>query len=412
MILDDDDSVYRKPLHDEIIGLVAAGTEAPLLDKPGGIFVRRLDQIPTEDRVLLQAVARIVLGEDTTSLAEQLDRKPAKPALPASPLAGFPPGRRRASRAPRRPAARDLIFPNGLGGFTQDGREYVITLAAGQATPAPWINVLANAGFGTIVSEAGSSYTWAQNCHEYRLTPWHNDPVVDPSGEAFYLRDEETGQFWSPTPLPARGATPYVIRHGFGYSIFEHAEHGIASELCVYVATDAPVKFAVCKVRNLSPRPRRLSVTGYWEWVLGDLRPKTLLHVQTELDPSGALLARNRYHADFAERIAFVDAGAIRRSVTGDRLEFVGRGGSLARPAALGRARLSGRVGAGLDPACAMQVPLDLAPGQEAEVVFRIGAGLGLAEVQGLIQRFRPPGAPRAALEQTPGNTGAARSAP
>jgi len=398
VILDDDDSVYRKPLHDEIIALVNAGTEAPLLDKPGGIFVRRLDQIPTEDRVLLQAVARIVLGADATSLADQLDRKSGKPALPPALRAVRPAGREPAPPA----AARDLIFQNGLGGFTRDGREYIITLAPGQTTPAPWINVLANAGFGTIVSESGSSYSWAENCHEFRLTPWHNDPVGDPSGEAFYLRDEETGQYWSPTPLPARGATPYTVRHGFGYSVFEHVENGLASELWLYVATDAPVKFAVCKVRNLSHRPRKLSVTGYWEWVLGDLRANSLLHVQTELDaPSGALLARNRHRADFADRIAFVDAGTPSRSVSGDRLEFIGRGGTLARPAALRRAKLSGRVGAGLDPAGAVQVALDLAAGQEGEVVFRIGAGRGLAEVQGLIQRYRPAGAPRAALEQT-----------
>jgi cyclic beta-1,2-glucan synthetase len=398
VILDADDSVYRKPLHDEIVALVTAGTEAPLLDKPGGIFVRRLDQIPTEDRVLLQAVARIVLGEDATSLAEQLDRKFTRTSLPA-PLRPVRP----ASREPA-PAApvRDLIFSNGLGGFTRDGREYIITLAAGQQTPAPWINVLANAGFGTIVSESGSSYSWSENCHEFRLTPWHNDPVGDPSGESFYLRDEETGQYWSPTPLPARGATPYTIRHGFGYTVFEHVEHGLASELWIYVATDAPVKFVACKVRNLSHRPRRISVTGYWEWVLGDLRARTLLHVQTELDGgSGAVLARNRYQTDFAERIAFVDVGTPNRSVSGDRLEFIGRNGTMARPAALRRTKLSGRVGPGLDPAGAVQVPLELAPGQEAEVVFRLGAGRSLAEVQGLIQRFRPAGAPRAALEQT-----------
>ena len=139
-------------------------------------------------------------------------------------------------------------------------------------TPAPWVNVLANPYFGTVVSESGSAYTWVENCHEFRLTPWNNDPVTDATGEAFYIRDEQTGQFWSPTPLPARGATPYVIRHGFGYSVFEHTENGIVSELTVYVAMDAPVKFAVLKLRNVSGRPRRLSVTGYWEWVLGELR--------------------------------------------------------------------------------------------------------------------------------------------
>ena len=277
------------------------------------------------------------------------------------------------------PPIRDLIFHNGFGGFTRDGKEYVTTLIAGQMTPAPWINVLANAGFGTVVSESGSSYSWAENCHEFRLTPWHNDPVVDPSGESFYLRDEETGQYWSPTPLPARGATPYTIRHGFGYSVFEHTEAGLASELWLYVATDAPVKFAVCRIRNTSGRARRITVTGYWEWVLGDQRSRTLPHVQTEIDgATGALLARNRYHADFAERVVFVDTSDLNRTVSGDRLEFIGRNRTLARPAALQRVRLSGRVGAGLDPAAAVQVTVDLPAGQEREVVFRLGSGRSL----------------------------------
>ena len=295
---------------------------------------------------------------------------------------------------------RDLIFDNGLGGFTRDGREYVITLSADQVTPAPWVNVLANPYFGTVVSESGSAYTWVENCHEFRLTPWNNDPVTDVTGEAFYVRDEQTGQFWSPTPLPARGATPYVIRHGFGYSVFEHTENGIASELTVYVAMDAPVKFAVLKLRNLSGRPRRLSVTGYWEWVLGELRHKSLLHVQTEVDPkTGALLARNPFNAEFAERIAFVDVSDSRRTFTGDRREFLGRNGSLSNPAALKRTRLSGKTGAGLDPCAAVQVTLDLPAGQERETSFRLGVGRSDAEVQTLIRRFRPAEASRGALE-------------
>ncbi len=188
---------------------------------------------------------------------------------------------------------RDLILSNGLGGFTPDGREYVIAPVPGQMTPAPWVNVLANAHFGTVISESGVAYTWAENAHQFRLTPWHNDPVSDSSGEALYLRDEESGHFWSPTPLPSPAAMPYVSRHGFGYSVFEHSSGGIRSELWVYVAIDAAVKFSVLKVRNESGRHRKLSATGYVEWVLGDLRSKSSMHVTTEVDPSsGALFAR------------------------------------------------------------------------------------------------------------------------
>jgi len=397
VILNGDDSTYRQPLQDEIVALINSGGESAMLGKPGGIFVLRVDQIGSPDRILLQAVARVVLIAESGSLEELLDQIPAKPQMaPAL----------RPSRAAVRDAsvpspARDLIHFNGLGGFTRDGREYVIALAQGQTTPAPWVNIIANADFGTVVSESGGSYSWSENCHEFRLTPWNNDPVGDAAGEAFYIRDEETGQFWSPTPQPARGATPYTVRHGLGYSVFEHTENGLTTELTIFVAMDAPVKFAVCKVRNISARPRKLSVTGYWEWVLGELRRKAILHVQTEIDgDTGALLARNRYQADFAERIAFVDVSEASRTVTGDRLEFLGRFGSPSRPAGMQRSRLSGRVGAGMDPAGAVQVPIDLAPGQEREVTFRLGAGKSINEVRDLVRRFRNFGAVRGSLEQ------------
>jgi cyclic beta-1,2-glucan synthetase len=396
VILNEDVSFYRQSLHDQITGLISSGIEAQMLDKPGGIFVRRLEQIPNDDRVLLQAAARIVLDDEKGTLAEQLEHR----SVLDTPVPALAPTRSGIVDLPAPLPQRELIFPNGLGGFTRDGHEYVITLQPGQMTPAPWVNVLANPWFGTVVSESGSAYSWLENSHEFRLTPWSDDPVQDTTGEALYIRDEQTGQFWSPTPLPARGATPYVIRHGFGYTVFEHAENGIASELWVYVAMDAPVKFSVLKLRNVSGRPRRLSVTGYVEWVLGDLRDKSLLHVQTEVDlKSGALLARNYYNTEFPDRIVFLDVNETTRTLTGDRKEFIGRNGSLSQPAALKRARLSGKVGAGLDPCGAMQVTFDLANGQERETSFRLGVGRNPADLQDLIQRFRRADASRVALE-------------
>jgi cyclic beta-1,2-glucan synthetase len=396
VILNEEVSVYRQSLQDQITQLIASGIEAQMLDKPGGIFVRLIENVPNDDRVLLQSVARIVLNDEYGTLEQQLERKgtldPLVPLLTPSRYSQFDPA------GPLAP--RELIFQNGIGGFTRDGHEYVITLEAGKSSPAPWVNVLANPFFGTVISESGSAYTWGENSHEFRLTPWSNDPVRDTSGEALYIRDEQTGQFWSPTPSPARGATPYVIRHGFGYTVFEHTEYGIISELWVYVAMDAPVKFSVLKLRNISGRPRRISVTGYWEWVLGELRQNSLMHVQTEVDlKTGALVARNFYNTEFADRIAFIDVSDVARTITGDRKEFLGRNGNVSQPAALRRARLSGKVGAGLDPCGAVQVAFDLPDGQERETCFRIGVGRSPADMQELVLRFRRADSNRTALE-------------
>ena len=396
VILNENVSVYHQSLHEQITRLISSGIEAQMLDKPGGIFVRRLEQVSQDDRILLQAAARIVLSDENGTLADQLaHRSVLEPLIPV-----FMPTRSSVSYVPQPLSPRTLLFQNGLGGFTPDGCEYVITLQPDQNTPAPWVNVIANRDFGTVISESGSAYTWMGNAHEFRLTPWSNDPVQDTTGEAFYIRDEQTGQFWSPTPAPVRGTTSTVIRHGFGYTVFEHIENGIASELCVFVAMDAPVKFAVLKVRNLSDRPRRLSLTGYWEWVLGDLRQNNLLHVQTEVDiKTGALFARNYYNRELHNRVVFLDVNDATRTVTGDRKEFMGRNGSLARPAAMKRARLSGRVGAGLDPCGAVQVSFDLMEGQEHETSFRLGVGRNLDDAQQLIYRFRRFDATRLAFE-------------
>ncbi|NMG74014.1 GH36-type glycosyl hydrolase domain-containing protein [Aromatoleum diolicum] len=397
VIWNEEHAGYRQRLQEQIMGLIASGIEASVIDRPGGIFVRPAEQMSGEDRILLQSVARAIISDGRGTLVEQLDRRTLADPRPPR----FAPSRaQRSEGAPAaEPPRRDLILFNGLGGFTPDGREYVIALAPGEVTPAPWVNVLANPHFGTIVSESGVAYTWSENAHEFRLTPWHNDPVSDSSGEALYLRDEETGQFWSPTPLPARADASYVVRHGFGYSVFETRSAGIWSELRVFVALDAPVKFSVLKMRNESGRARRLSVTGYVEWVLGDLGAKSAMHVSTEIDPrSGALYARNPYSMEFAERVAFFDVDEPTRNLSGDRTEFLGRNGTLRNPAAMSRTRLSGKVGAALDPCGAIQVSFDLAEGQEREVVFRLGVGLNVEDAGTLVQRFRGALAARGAL--------------
>ena len=413
---------YRQTLVDQIMGLVNTAPEVKALDQPGGIFVRSSDQLPEDDRLLLQAVARVVLYDRGGSLAEQAARRiRGEPAIPLL----------RPTRSPEIPAPgetdlpwRELRFYNGTGGFTPDGREYVITTQPGRfpfaemrhtlmsgelqirhgdrpvATPAPWANVLANAGFGSVVTESGGAYTWFENAHLYRLTPWYNDPLRDTSGEAFYIRDEETGRFWSPTPLPAPGQAPYVCRHGLGYSAWEHTQEGLFTEMLASVPLDAPVKITLLTLRNVSDRERRLSVTGFCEWVLGEHRGPNAAHVVTCTDPqTGAIFAGNPFGTDHADWIGFFQSSEFERSLTADRTEFLGRNGSYAAPAAMRRQRLSNRVGAGLDPCAAIQSYLTIPPGQERQVAFVLGAAHSAGEALGLLARFSDPHGARHALQ-------------
>ncbi|WP_037007044.1 MULTISPECIES: GH36-type glycosyl hydrolase domain-containing protein [Pseudomonas] len=387
VIWNEDQAGYRQDLQDSIMEMVTSGSEAHLIDRPGGIFVRPAQQLSDEDRVLMLAVAHLVLSDERGSLAEQVHRRRAEPRLtvfdakllPAVvPTAAIP------------LADASLILSNAHGGFSADGQEYVIHSQAGHRTPAPWVNVLANPDFGSVISESGNAYTWYENAHEFRLTPWRNDPVSDPGDETLYLRDEDSGHYWSPTPLPRPGKGNYVTRHGFGYSVFEHEEDGIRSELWVYVSLRDPVKFSHLKIFNTSDRPRRLSITGYVAWVLGDLREKSCMHVVSEADPnSGALFARNSYSIEFPGRVAFFDVDMPITSSTAGRCDFIGRNGNLAAPAAMAQLHLSGRSGPGLDPCAALRVDMPLAPGEKRSVTFRLGAAQDATLASRLVLRMR-----------------------
>ena len=379
VIWNEDHAGYRQLLQEQIMGLIAADANAHLADRSGGIFVRVAEQISNEDRILFQTVARAIISDTRGTLAEQINRLGTQ-ALPSVALVRKPADNPvRAVLPPIQQPPADLQFFNGSGGFSADGREYVIVTTPERTTPVPWVNVIANAGFGTVISESGAAYTWSENAHEFRYTPWHGDPVTDASGEAFYIRDEKSGHFWSPTVLPCRGSAPYITRHGFGYSVFEHDEQDIRTTLTVFIDESAPVKYSLLRIRNHSGRTRQLTATGYVEWVLGSLRTNSAMYVITGVDAvSGALTARNPYSTEFANRMAFFDAGEATRlpnvTFSGDRTEFLGRNGNITNPAAMTRAKLSNRVGAAMDPCAAIQVPFELADGQEREIVFRLGA--------------------------------------
>ncbi|MBP9665386.1 MAG: hypothetical protein KBD94_12270, partial [Pyrinomonadaceae bacterium] len=387
VIMNDLPSSYVQSLQDRLMSLVRTTGQSELLGKNGGVFVRRSDQIPDADRILLHTVARAVIMADRGDLEDEILRRPVESKLPKDIVVRAPVRSHPEASHP----TPTLSFFNGLGGFSEGGREYVTVLGEGQWTPAPWLNVIANEkSFGFQVTETGSGFTWSVNSRENRLTPWSNDAVSDPPGEIIYLRDEKTGAVWTPTPLPIRETDPYTVRHGHGYTIFEHTSHGIDHELTLFVPLDAPVKVSLLSLTNRTQSNRKLTVTNYNELVLGFDRSRTAPFVITEVDEQNrAIRARNPYNNEFAERIAFFATNQTVSSLTCDRKEFIGRNGNLAKPAALGREKLSGRNGAGLDPCAALQTIIELKPDEKIEMIFLTGQVGSDAEVKDVIARFQ-----------------------
>jgi cyclic beta-1,2-glucan synthetase len=389
VILNEEEASYGQAMQGTVFRLIHQMDSDNWINRRGGIFVLRDNQLGQADRVLLLTAARVVLDGSAGSLADQLNglleiRLRLPHHVPTLALADV------AEETPPVPRPDNLQFDNDLGGFSPDGSEYQIYLRPGMTTPLPWINVIANPDFGCLVSESGSGYTWAANSGENRLTPWRNDPISDLPGEAIYLRDEETAAIWSPTPQPAPAPVPYLVRHGSGYTIFEHHSYGLKQELRLFVAPDAPVKIVQLRVENIWSRPRRITATYYAEWVLGPDRETHQQFIVPEYDEAyHAFLARNPYSIEFGQQVAFLAASQTPHSLTADRTEFLGRLGSYACPAGLVRIGLESRVEAGLDPCAALQLHLDLAPGESKEVYFILGQGADREEARSLIQRYQ-----------------------
>jgi len=397
VIWNQDSSNYRQDLSDAITSIAASGPGSQLIDKPGGIFIRRSDLIAEEDRRLLQSAAAISMSDVAGSLEQQSELASGTPMNPPLLVPTLQATRDTSPSLGQRP---DLKFFNGVGGFTRDGREYVMQFRPNIVAPAPWCNVIAGRRIGSVVSDRGSMYTWVDNAHEYRLTPWFNDAVSDPTGEAFYIRDDQTGKFWSPTAGAAGSPGIAITRHGFGYTVFESSSQEIDCELTIFCHMDEPIKFALIKLKNRSNRARKLTVANYVQWVLGESDQRTAQHIWTQMDvKSGAILARNAWNLDFGNWVAFAGTSEPRRTVSGDRTEFIGRSGSVEAPAAMRFSRLLGRLGAELDPCAATMCDIQLPPQGTRELTFILGAAPDEAQAKSMINRFQSVAAAKNALE-------------
>ena len=412
VVVNDFPGSYLDAIQEQLVDLFQ-DFQIRLDDKPAEVFLLRGAQIPNEDKILLDAVASIVLHGERGSLARQMEVKNVlRPALPSIPQSHFASQSKTAGRVfPSQPlnatrgerflsqrvrfgalATKDLEFWNGFGGFADSGREYHIRLSQGRTTPMPWSNVIANPQFGCLLTESGGGFTWFGNSRENKITNWANDPICDPPAEALYIYDCDSGELTSPFSGVTRDSGEYWVQHGQGYTRFIHHSLQLAQEVFISIADDDPVKFIVLTLRNQGQQQRHLSVTYFVEWVLGVTRDDTQMHVSTSFDErAGALFASNHYQSDNPNQVAFLSVLGERRSVCGDRTEFFGRNGHFDSPAALNRSQLSGRTGAGFDPCGAMQSSILLAAGEEVEVVFLLGAAGTESEARQLLDRYKTP---------------------
>lgn len=374
LILNEEDVGYENPLHEQLKRLVDAYGCRPEPGVPGCIYLRNIHDLPDQDLTLLLSAAHVFLKAARGSLRQQL----VSPMPPTHLPEKFTPARGR-NEGPSRPLPfLELPYFNGLGGYSPDGKSYSIYLGPETTTPSPWINVIANPSFGTLVSESGSGVTWFGNSQANRLTTWSNDPTSNPITDVIYIRDEDTGSVWTPTALPIREKDAYRATHGQGYSLFEHNSHEIEQQLLIVVPMDEqggiPLRIQRLRLHNHSNESRNLTVTSYQDLVLGGNKEETQLHIVTEWNkPHHTLFAYNRYQSPFGSYSAFTTSIPSPESFTGDRTEFIGRNGSLSHPEALTRKSLSNHSGPGFDPCASLQVKIQIPANGSEEVYFLLG---------------------------------------
>ncbi|MGM0875246.1 MAG: GH36-type glycosyl hydrolase domain-containing protein [Bacillota bacterium] len=410
-----------------------------------GVYVIASNQLATEDKALLMAVARVELRAGGASLATQmrLPKGEKENGLPEEliPLSSVN-HKNVSSGQTIQEEAKEWLFFNGWGGFSPDGKEYRIMIKNGNHLPAPWINVLANPRFGCLISEMGTGYTWWRNSRECKLTPWSNDPVLDPPTETAYLRDEESGDVWSVAPSAAHSKEPYKITHGKGFTKFDHERKGIKHEMLVFVPLEDPVKIMRLKLQNKTTEQRRISLTYYAEWVLGVQRQANAPFIVTEwVDSERIMIAKNTYQETFRDATAFLgiypqpatvtgsgevkDSGIvawqdsseaqdkIKGSVspldqahsydltwTADRNEFIGRNGSMEHPAAMGRVGLSCQTGTHYESCGAIQAKFTLKPGEEQDVYILLGCDDSKESVLQLAKKYSQPSSCKQAMDE------------
>ena len=366
VILNDRMSSYVQDLQGEIDAVMR---RLVIPNSQGRVFALRADLTAPETLRVLGAVARVVIYGRRGTLSSQLTRLKESP-LPAKPRPAAVVQTR--SSVDKIPA---LNFFNGYGGFDAANGEYVIALKAEKMTPAPWVNVIANDSFGFHCAAESSGYTWSGNAKENQLTAWSNDPVRVQPAEVFYVRDEQSGAVYSPTLLPLKSQEgSHLARHGFGYTTYERRVDSLEMVLVQTLAVDKPVKLSRLRIKNTGAVSRSLSVTFYAEWVMGQSAASSAPFLISEaVADTGIIVARNPWKGA-GDQVSFADMGGLQTHWTADRREFLGSYGDIAAPQAVVTAlKLSNRMGAALDPCCALQMSLTLLPGQSRDVVVSLG---------------------------------------
>jgi cyclic beta-1,2-glucan synthetase len=402
VIVNKEATSYEQPLNEHLVRLIQAYSQYTGINTNGGIFLLVGDKLPKEELNLIYTAAHAVLIAERGSLSQQLAMP--RRTTPLLPLLAVNP------EIPEQPSPPlpflELLFFNGIGGFTQDGKEYAIFYGHDKNNPAPWINVIANSRFGFLATARGLGMTWNSNSQMNRLSPWSNDPTLNPITDICYIRDDQSGKFWSIASSPILENDPYRARHGNGYTVFEHNSHAIEQELTVFTPLDeqhTPVRIQILRLTNRSSTNRKLSVFSYVELTMDQDREEAQRYIETSWNYEiNSLMAVNYYRPPaFAGNTTFISSSPDPASYTASRKDFIGRNQTTKLPDALKRTKLSQRTGVAMDPCFALQTIVELYPNESAQIITVLGESGSTEQIKAICNYYKDGNNARNALEKT-----------
>jgi cellobiose phosphorylase len=282
---------------------------------------------------------------------------------------------------------------NEYGYFDEAAREYVITRPD---TPTPWLNYIGEGRYGGIVSNTGGGYSFDRDPRNRRVTRYrYNSIPVDQPGRYVYLRDQETGEYWSPTARPTKvDLDAYECRHGTAYTRISGSHRGIAAEVLYFVPLSpvdesAPCELWVLKVRNTGSAPRRLRSFSYAEFSFADaFNDIANLDWAQHIVFSGCEEGVIRVGTKFNPLTCFFASSEAPAGYTCDREDFIGRGRDLADPIVVETGIPSNAPSPRGNSIGSLTHDIELAPGQERQIVFILGATERPAEIGRVVARF------------------------
>ena len=385
VILNEEKEKYDSYVKDAVLDTILNRNLAYMINTKGGIYV--LNNIKDEDKKLISIYSKLVIDAKGGNLNNQLNEFDED-----IPKINTSDSNENAVLVEENTKENQLInsnlkYYNDYGGFSQDGKEYLIRVNKNENVPMPWSHILTNENFGTLVTDGMSGYTWYKNSRLNRISSWSNNPILDVPSEIIYLKDDETKRAWSIGLNPMPDNNDYYITYGFGYGKYMHESLGIKQEVEIFVPKEDNVKVQIIRLKNETPRRRKLKLVYYLKPVIGEDETKTEGFLSFEFNRNSNMIhARNVADSDY-KNIVFVSSSEKIKSYTGLKKEFLGNGG-LSNPDGLKLDNFSNKFLCKISNIIAMELEVELESLENKEISITLGTNDTIIGCQDLAYKY------------------------